>query len=323
MENGERYWVDIKKYNTDHKLTTFFGWLAIKHKNILEIPNLLSFIKDNITNKIKNISEYSYIFSSVPHSSDKKRLQYSLHSPLTLDLYDDQGRHTGVNSDGQIEEQIPGTYYSQFGDVKYIFTSDEDSANHIVMKGYDEGTFTFSVDELQDDKSVNKITFKDMPTTSETKVTFDITSDLAGSSEMSIDEDGDGNIDSSAVPILNGIVTSDGLVKVDNNEDDSDDSDDNDEDHKKEDKKSNGSSLIAKNGVPVFAETIFADLLANQDDGKYFGKSDDGNEENDKEVLKNEEVKKCINKEMIVSLIVLIILVCIVILRARKETFNK
>jgi hypothetical protein len=206
MSGGERYFVDLKKYNTNHSFFILSGFLSLNHGNILEIPELNSFIADNILNEEKKISQYKYISTEVPLLSDKKRLQYSLHSPLTLGLYDSEGHHTGINSDGQIEEQIPGTYYQQFGDKKYIF-ADEDISSRIEMRGYDDGKFTFKVEEFIGDESINEITFKDMPTTSQTIVNFEIPGELESASDLKIDEDGDDNNDYSIEPIINQEVT--------------------------------------------------------------------------------------------------------------------
>ena len=208
MSGAEKYWVNMKVYNRNNPFETAFGLLGIDHKNILEIPQLNEFIKDSIIGSTKPLSEYVYLSTEVPPSSDKKRLQYTLHSPLTLDLYDEQKRHTGINEDGYVEEEIPGTYYSEIGDVKYIF-SDEDFTGQIKMKGYDEGKFTFSVKEYEGDEKKGKITFKDMPVTSQTKVFFNIQNDLESAGNLEIDKDGDGDIDYSLEPKIGEAVTLD------------------------------------------------------------------------------------------------------------------
>ena len=205
MGGMERYWVNLRGYNNDNPFETSFGLLKVEHKDILEIPQLNTFITDSITDSVKPLTDYKYFSSEVPASDDRKRIQYSLHSPLTLDLYDDLGRHTGVSPDGTIEEQIPGTYYRQFGDVKYIF-ADESSPMHISMKGYDTGTFTFSVKEFRNDIELGKVTFKDMPTTSETRVDFDMPTDLEHASDLRIDLDGDGTVDYQLQPKVGEIV---------------------------------------------------------------------------------------------------------------------
>jgi pimeloyl-ACP methyl ester carboxylesterase len=197
MGDAERYWVDLKKYNTNHQIATnlskLVGRRGIDHSDIFEVPELDSFITDLITHTSKPVFDYSYLSTDVP-PADKDRLQYSLHSPLSLDLYDEQGRHTGLDKDGNIEEQIPGTYYRQFGEVKYIF-SESDTPYHIVMNGYDKGTFTLEVESLKGDVSTGKIVFKDMPTTTHTKATLDISHGIESVSDLTIDEDGDGTLD--------------------------------------------------------------------------------------------------------------------------------
>jgi hypothetical protein len=45
----------------------------------------------------------------------------SLHSPITLNAYDEQGRHVGRNAKGGIEINIPGAAYDEIGTNKYIF----------------------------------------------------------------------------------------------------------------------------------------------------------------------------------------------------------
>lgn len=209
MSGGaERYWTNIKLYNRDNFFETAGGILGIDHKDILEIPELNNFIADNIIDNTKSLSEYKYLSTEVPPSNDEKRLQYTLHSPLTLNLYDDDEHHTGPTEDGYIEEKIPGTYYKEIGETKNIFTSDE-FPGRIEMKGYDEGKFTFSVKEYQGDEEGDVITFKDIPTTDKTIARFSTEGDLSRASNLEVDKDGDGDIDYSLEPKIGEIVTLD------------------------------------------------------------------------------------------------------------------
>lgn len=190
------YWVDLQKYNKRSENQISFGFLNINHANILEVPKLLNFISDQISSTINPLSDYTYISTQAPPESDL-RLRYALHSPLTLDLYDNLGNHTGVaTSTGEVEENIPGTYFVQFGDVKYIF-ADNGTPQHVVMSGYDTGTFTFEAGELQGDTVIASTVFRDVPTTPQTQVRFDVLSGFGSASDLSIDENGDGTVDSS------------------------------------------------------------------------------------------------------------------------------
>jgi pimeloyl-ACP methyl ester carboxylesterase len=202
-----RYWVNLKNYNADNWPVTILGVLPFDHKNILEVNPVGPLIENIIENKSLDVLS-TYISTATPIAGvNNIRLMYSLHSPLTLDFYDDVGNHTGISTTtGQIEEQIPGTYFVQFGEDKYIFT-DTDRPVHIFMNGYASGTFTFNVSELQGDTEIASTTFQDIPTTPATKVILGATGDISTLTAMSVDADGDGQVDFTLVPILGGIVT--------------------------------------------------------------------------------------------------------------------
>jgi len=185
------YWVDLAAWNRRLTNTIAFGFFDTSHRNIFEVPDLDQLISDQITNITKPLSDYNYLSIETPTASGK-RLRYSLHSPLTLNLYDVEGRHTGIStSTGQVEEQIPGTYYTEFGDVKYLFSDASANAN-IIMNGYATGTFTFNVDEYSGNTLTTSTTFKDIPTTASTIVSLGVQSDISTLSSMMVDENGDG-----------------------------------------------------------------------------------------------------------------------------------
>jgi hypothetical protein len=194
----KNYWLDLDKYNKGH--------IDRKHAGVLEVDQLNNFITDTLHESSRDLAQYKYLSTTAP-LSNKSRLRYSLHSPLTLNLYDSQGRHTGISTtSGEIEEQIPGTYYMEFGDVKYLFT-DASSSAHIQMSGYATSTFTFNVDQLEGDTLLATTTFKDIPVTPATQVNLDVVSDISTLSPMHVDL-GDG-VDHAITPKTNGVATLD------------------------------------------------------------------------------------------------------------------
>lgn len=203
----QRYYFNIDTYNRD-TLNLLQRSLQIwnkDHSTILSIPEMDNLLEDLISGKLKAIDSYKYLSQSV--NSDTKRLEYSLHSPLSLNLYDDTGRHTGISTTtGNIEEQIPGTYYAEIGEVKYIF-ADEIASQHIYMKGYDSGTFTLNVNELNGNTLIASTTFKDIPTTASTTAIISIPSDISSVTSLTIDENNDGIFEYSIAPVLNGTAT--------------------------------------------------------------------------------------------------------------------
>lgn len=177
-ENIKRYWVDLYGYNDDNP--------DREHKDILEADSTRQFISDIITND-SNASLPEYIKTSRPDDYDNAsaRLRMSLYSPLDIHLYDDQGNHTGPktitdeNGNEQIiiEENIPNSYYYQFGDRKYAGVP-EGKYIRMEMDGYALGTYTLKLEEIKTtatgEETISQAVFENFPTTADTTVKMDI-----------------------------------------------------------------------------------------------------------------------------------------------------
>jgi pimeloyl-ACP methyl ester carboxylesterase len=193
--NVRRYWVDLFRHNRG--LTT-----NREHASIFSVDSLLSFIKDNLVRKsVDNLEQYAYFSTSTPPSNPEKKLRFYLHSPLSLELYDDVGRHTGLSTTtGFIENNIPGAYYREFGEVKYI-TVPASTTLHLVLSGQAQGSFDLKIEEAEGDSVTATTTFVDIPTATSTVVTMDFTDGtIVNASPLSIDEDGDGDVDVTLLP---------------------------------------------------------------------------------------------------------------------------
>ena len=204
---AKNYWMNLRSYNADHPISSGLGVFApFDHSRILETSAVLDFISDQIASTTKPLGDYAYLSAQSPSSTDT-RLRYSLHSPLSLNLYDAQGRHTGVSTTtGRVEEQIPGTYYDEVGDVKYLYTDASTSAR-LLLNGYAPGVFTLDVGQYQGDTRTASTTFENIPTSTTTLATMDIVSDISTLSPLRLDENGDGVTDASLSPESDGTVT--------------------------------------------------------------------------------------------------------------------
>ena len=137
--DAETYYVDLQKYNKTLKR------IGRDHTDILEIQDVLNTLGNLFLDS--TIGETQYLTSAKPLGSRKgKRL--SVHSPVSIDVYDSAGNHTGLlpneNPDSDtriIEEQIPNSSYMEFGEGKYV-TIPDDGAYTTVIKGTGAGTFT-------------------------------------------------------------------------------------------------------------------------------------------------------------------------------------
>ena len=193
-QNSEQWWLDLSKHN--ELLSTR---ISRHHKDILEVASLRDFIKNQITD---SSSSLDFISQTKP-TSVSDVIVYDLHSPLSLNLYDDQGRHTGISTTtGAIEENIPSTRYSEVGETKYII-ADAHTAQHLMLKGYASGSFSLGVQKLQGDTILASTTFSAIPSSTGTVVTMEIlaNTDLTPTtaSPLKIDFNGDGIIDTQLV----------------------------------------------------------------------------------------------------------------------------
>jgi len=191
--NVQRYWVNL----LDSKK---------EHGDILKFDPLREFVGNIIQNKPESLP--ALITSIRPIAANvQKRLHYFLHSPLALSVTDSEGRISGYSSTTrQIELQIPGVSYGEFGEVKYV-TVPADLPLKLHLDGYATGTFALDIEEVTGGVVTASTTFADVPTSPSTKVTMDMNGSIASSSPLHVDENGDGTNDFSLVPKVGEVVT--------------------------------------------------------------------------------------------------------------------
>lgn len=193
---AERYYLNVKNYNKGY----LFGLVRNRdHADILEVEPLQNFIK-NIIKGDKTLTDF--ITTTKPEvKAEDKRLRFTLHSPVSIDLYDKNGNHTGLIKNLNFpdpklfEEQIPNSYYLEFGEKKYAGAGD--TPVDIKLTGEDLGTFTFDVDRVAGDKVENTTTFSDIPVMKNTTANLSVSETV---SEMKIDVDADGQNDATFHP---------------------------------------------------------------------------------------------------------------------------
>jgi len=197
-----KYWVDLATYNSWKNLFQTGTLIARKHADVFEVPEIRDFTKNLLVRN--GIIPEKYIFTSTPPNTfaSTTRLHFTLHSPLTLNIYDDQGNHTGYSTTTrELEENIPGSQYIAFGELKYI--SVPSSSNlHLVMNGYASGSFTLDMEEWQGDILMASTTFAAIPSATSTVATMNVLENegVVGASSLCVDENGDGTTDMTLAP---------------------------------------------------------------------------------------------------------------------------
>jgi hypothetical protein len=133
------------------------------------------------------------------------------HSPVNLSVTDSEGNRVGTLPNGEIQTDIPGTYYFSASDDgpewATIFTDDDLT---FILEGTGTGTMDFSISRFGPDRAEPiQMNFKDVPLTP-TFIGFVHSKNSAPEAVMHIDSDGDGTIDGlylqGAFPTLESVI---------------------------------------------------------------------------------------------------------------------
>lgn len=193
--DGDKFYFNIRAFNV-------FAFKNIEHKDIFEAEPLLDFLEQKIQGEEVATP---YITTSKPTSSSPSVI-VSMHSPASIDLYDADGRHTGLlpspsGSDLQrYEEQIPNSFYFELGESKYAGAPIE-NGTEVRIQGTGAGTFTFVVEKREGDTVTETTTFADIPVTPSLKAKYIIS---GSAPTLSVDSDGNGAVDFAVSPDADG-----------------------------------------------------------------------------------------------------------------------
>lgn len=195
-EHIERWYVDLELFNKNN------GNYVIKtdHAYILEIKNLLNFIKAKIQNIDFNDEERIIVKDQSSLISKQKNLIYTLHSPLYLGVFDIEGNFTGRDKDGNLKNEIKGVGYSEVGEVQTLSVPVE-LAHTLTLYGYEDGVFALELDEFLNDTYANNQLFQGIGTNKDTvaKLVFEGENSL-DNLKLLVDLEGDGDFEEEYIP---------------------------------------------------------------------------------------------------------------------------
>jgi hypothetical protein len=126
-----------------------------------------------------------------PCDKSRDRITGVIWCPANLHAYDSQGRHVGVNAQGDIDLEIPDAYYSgPDSETESIVIFDQTEDITFKIEALDTGAFDFTLIQNSDTKTTN-VTYLDVPITETTEATVDV-SQANPTYTMEIDKYGDG-----------------------------------------------------------------------------------------------------------------------------------
>ena len=186
-----RYWVNLGDHNS-----LLRGNRDRVHKDILEIPELRSFI-NNILARSTDVP-LRYVSTSTPFSTSEDRLTFTLHSPLTLEFTDNLGRHVGnsTTTPDEVESTVPGARYKRYGEVQ-LLSIPKTATGILTLRGVATGSFTLDIKEQSGNVTTVGTSFEGIPSATNTVVTMAIDPAFspAVSGILAVDVDGDGTSD--------------------------------------------------------------------------------------------------------------------------------
>ncbi len=126
----------------------------------------------------------------------------SVHSPINILITDSLNNQSGVNPEGDLINNIPGSGVETLDDSKFIWLPDDGEYN-ISFQATDEGSFDFKIRDFNNDQNDKTIIYQDIPLTNQTtgQTTLD-TTNLDNPPEISLDNDNNGIVDATASATL-------------------------------------------------------------------------------------------------------------------------
>jgi pimeloyl-ACP methyl ester carboxylesterase len=188
------YYIDLRSAN----LSAGKNW---SHGDVTESEPFQSLFKMLISSSSPTIVPKN-VLTSLPASALKgNRLRLRILSPVSLEAYDSQGRHTGKvsttsnDSDIQyVDEQIPNSYYEEYGEGKYLGLP-ADVKNTIKLQGLDTGTFTFEITSDNGGVAGGAVSYPNIPVTASTTAELVVQGSNVSGASLSLDTNGDGKTD--------------------------------------------------------------------------------------------------------------------------------
>lgn len=192
--NVENWWVNLERLNSSNAL--IIG-IDRDHKDILEIDS----VRDLLRSQIKQEEDFAdnqkiVLPDGSQLVSNLEKIVFTLHSPLTLGVYDEQGRYTGLDPiTKEIKEEIPGVRYWQIGEVQTL-SIPKGVKFTLKLDGYEQGEYALDIDNVVGGEIIESKLFEFLETDENTIVTLDV-SEIFNIQEakLQIDTNGDGVTD--------------------------------------------------------------------------------------------------------------------------------
>lgn len=194
----ERYFFDL--FDSNRVLGS-----NIQHRDLLSAISTQQFISSVTRNEAPTATDF---FSSTKPEVVEigDGLVVSTHSPVILGAFDSLGNFTGVTQDQDlsaevlsVREGIPGSAFVASSESQYLFLP-KNGTYRFVYRGIENGSTTVEIQSLINDIASTTAVFSDLPTSPETKASFDVNPSTETEVLIVLDTNGDGVADEAIEP---------------------------------------------------------------------------------------------------------------------------
>ncbi len=180
---------------------------GVKHSELLDDESVINLIGNLLQSPPDTLSPLNTKISKQPPTSYAfSTLSLIIGSPVTINIYDSQERHTGPINDSTWETNIPESYY-QAGPLldpespKVIFVPPGDDYRVEISSQDTAAHFSLIINEIQNGQLIGSTTFDSIATDNNTRARLQlnkVTSDLL----LEVDLDGDLNYETKVHPSI-------------------------------------------------------------------------------------------------------------------------
>jgi len=169
---------------------TFYA-LKTKHSNLLSFDGSRQAIVNLIAGSNQDVGNNLITKAVLDADPNKCKISgwfFGLFSPVSIEIIDQNGKRSGVASDGSIQNDIFGASYEIIGNHKFIFIpNDENQTYTINLKGEGTGTYTFINSQITNEQTTKTESFINLPVTASLTGTVNL-GDIGSQTTLTVKE---------------------------------------------------------------------------------------------------------------------------------------
>ncbi len=190
IESSKAINVDSSKAYYFSNTGIFNGSHSIEHAEMPSTDGIRELITEIITGANIVLPDNATHDSSLCEVSGQF---ISVHSPVNLHIYDQDGNHVGRGENGDIDYNITGVAYEEIGENKFVFLPTSGGQTYqVTLDGTGSGTFSLRVSKVENNEITETAYYSNLPVNTATEATVTLASSVANT-VLQVDQNGTNN----------------------------------------------------------------------------------------------------------------------------------